>query len=154
MKTWRNRSMTFKLEGFNDLVEAIEKAGRNVDFETEKCFSQCAKVVTETLIEKAQEADLDAKLIDKITREKWHRHNIFYFSVGWEKVKATDKNPIPDVYKVMFYNYGTPNRTTKSGANRGEVKEHGFIKKAKLASRNKVRKIQRNYLKDVLKDLS
>ena len=153
MATWRNRGLTLQLEGFDELVKALQKADKSIDFEVEKCFSQCCKVITDTLKEKAQQAELDADLINKITRDKRHNGNRFYFEVGWKKVAPTKSNPIPDVYKVMFYNYGTPQRTTKAGANRGEEKKHGFIKKAKLASKNKVKKLQKDFLKDALKDL-
>lgn len=146
--------MTLQLDGFEEMIKKLEKAGRNVDFEVEKCFSQCAKVMTETLIEKAEAANLDQNLIEKIEREKWHKFGKFHFAVGWEKVKRTyGSDPLPDVYKVMFYNYGTPVRTTKSGENRGEERGRGFIKKAKLASKNKVRKIQRDFLANVMKEL-
>lgn len=159
MSTWRNRPMTLNIEGFNELLIKLQAAGKNVDFEVEKCFSQCCKVVTEQLTEKAKSAGLDERLISKIQREKWHKGNTFYFEVGWKKAKPTYSNPIPDTYKVMFYNYGTPsNRYTKAGYYRGKesahpIGSHGFIKKAKIASQNKCKKIQREFLAAALKEL-
>lgn len=139
------------------MLETLQQAGKDIDFEAEKCFSQCCKVVTEQLKEKAANAGLDPHLMQKIVREKWHKGNTFHFEVGWKKVAKN--NPLPDTYKVMFYNYGTPSsRFTKKGYYRGKeeahpIGSHGFIKKAKIASVTKCRKIQKQFLADALKDL-
>lgn len=140
------------------MLEKLVEAGKNIDFEAEKCFSQCCKVVTEQLKEKAVSAGLDDRLVSQIAREKWHKGNTFHFEVGWRKVKKN--NPLPDTYKVMFYNYGTPSeRYTKKGYYRGKedahpIGSHGFIKKAKTASANKCKKLQKQFLADALKDLT
>lgn len=141
------------------MLEALVKAGKDVDFEAEKCFSQCCKIVTEQLTTKATSAGLHPHLLSKMQREKWHKGNTFHFEVGWKKVKPSKGGPLPDTYKVMFFNYGTPSeRYTKKGYYRGKenahpIGSHGFIKKAKTASANKCRKLQKQFLADALKDL-
>lgn len=85
-------------------------------------------------------------------------NNVWSATVGWKKPKP--KDPLPDTYKVMFYNYGTPsgNRSTKKGYNRGQESahpkgSHGFIKKAKLAAANRNKKLQKETLEKILGDL-
>lgn len=143
-----------KLEGFDDMIKRLEKAGKNVDFEVEKCFSECAKTMTDTLVSRAKSAKLDDDLINKIERKKWHKYGVFYFEVGWEKVaRSYGGEALPDVYKVMFYNYGTPLRATRDGQNRGKIEGRGFIKKAKLSAINKVKKIQKDFLARYVENL-
>ena len=153
MAVYRNHDLTLKIEGFDEMIKKLQKAGRDVDIEVEKCFSKCAKTVTDTLVEKARGAGLAESLVNKIEREKWHKFGVFHFSVGWKKVKPSVGNPLPDVYIVMFFNYGTPRRTTKDGENRGEIKGRRFIKKAKMSAWNKVKKIQRDFIAQTMNDL-
>lgn len=128
----------------------------------------------DALYEKAEKAGLPENLLEEIVHEETEiqNKNIWAATVGWKKPKP--KNPLPDTYKVMFYNYGTPsgNRNTKTGGqrlqidgkwvtlgtNRGQESAHpegsrGFIKKAKLAAANKNKKLQKETLEKILGDL-
>lgn len=158
MAKWRNKSMTIQLTGFDELYKEFEKAGKQAEIEGRKCFERCAEVIYDELHDKAQQAGLDENLLEKMDDRMIEDHGIWRYEVGWRKQKPTTGNPLPDTYKVMFYNYGTPMRKTKGGQNRGREKphpegSHGFIKKAKLSSKNKVKKIQQNALKEILKGL-
>lgn len=152
-KTWRNRSGMVQLTGFEELYEAMRKAEKDADAEGKKLFNECAKTVKTELKEKASSAKLAPRLINEIQEEKKISKSlgIWRYEVGWKKAKAnTDR--LPDTYKVLFFNYGVPTRTTKAGYNRGEIKKRNFIKKAKLSAARKNKKLQENYLKKVLGD--
>lgn len=157
MRQFKNKSM-LQLQGFDDFLERLEEAGATMENEGRKCFEKCAENLYDELYLKAQKAGLDNRLLEQIDERFIEEHGIWFYEVGWKKQKPTTTNPLPDVYKVMFYNYGTPKRTTAAGENRGEETahpkgSHGFIKKAKLAVRNKNRKLQEETLNKILKGL-
>ena len=159
MRQFKNKSM-LQLQGFEEFLEQLQEAGAKMEVEGRKCFEKCAENLYDELYLKAQKAGLDNRLLEQID-EKFIENpnaNIWRYEVGWKKQKPTTGNPLPDTYKVMFYNYGTPKRATKEGANRGQedahpVGSHGFIKKAKLAVRNKNKKLQQETLEKILGEL-
>jgi hypothetical protein len=149
-----------KLEGFEDFLERLQEAGATMENEGRKCFEECAENLYDALYLNAQKAGLDNRLLEQLEEEfiEIPNKNVWHYECGWKKEKPTTGNPLPDVYKVMFYNYGTPKRTTKSGANRGEESKHpkgsnGFIKKAKLSAIKKNKKVQEKALEKILGEL-
>lgn len=154
MRQFKNKSL-LQLQGFEEFLERLEEAGASMETEGRKCFEKCAENLYDELYLKAQKAGLDNRLLEQL-EEKFievENKNVWYYECGWKKQKPTATNPLPDTYKVMFYNYGTPKRTTKDGANRGEIKKHGFIKKAKLAARNRNKKLQEEAYHKIIKGL-
>ena len=158
-KVWRNKSSTITLKGFEDFLEALQEAGATMEGEGRKCFEKCAENLYDELYSKAQKAGLDNRLLEQIDERFIEKGNVWYYEVGWKKQKPTKSNPLPDTYKVMFYNYGTPKeRFTKSGASRGKEEahpkgSHGFIKKAKLAVVQKNKKLQKETLEKIIGEL-
>ena len=159
-KQWRNKSSTVQLKGFDEFIEALQKAGKSIDVEGRKCFEKAGENVYDALYSQAQKAGLKQHLIDEIDETVIEEHGLWKYEVGWKKQKPSTKNPLPDTYKVMFYNYGTPNgdRITKKGYNRGKETahpkgSHGFIKKAKNAAANKNKKLYKETLQKILGDL-
>lgn len=159
MRQFKNKSI-LELKGFAELYAAIEQAGKNAEVEGRKLFEKCAENMYDELYTKAEQAGLSDRLLEQIDEKfvEEQKLNIWRYEVGWKKTKPTTGNPLPDVYKVMFFNYGTPRRTTKAGHDRGEESahpkgSHGFIKKAKLAAANKNRKLQKQTLEKILKGL-
>ncbi len=157
-KKWRNKSNTLEISGFEELYEKFAKAGKDASVEGRKLFEKCAENLYDELYYKGKSAGLQEHLLEQIEEDLIERENVWRASVGWKKPRP--KNPLPDTYKVMFYNYGTPSgdRITKAGANRGQETphpkgSHGFIKKAKLAAAQKNKKLQKETLKRILGDL-
>ena len=159
MRQFKNKSI-LQLQGFEEFLERLQEAGASVGNEGRKCFEKCSENLYDELYSSAQKAGLDNRLLEQIDERfiENQNANVWHYEVGWKKRKPTAGNPQQDVYKVMFYNYGTPKRVTKSGLNRGAeiahpAGSHGFIKKAKLAARNKNKKLQKETLKNILKEL-
>lgn len=165
-----------ELKGFDELLEKLQEAGKNIDVEGRKVFEEASENVYDALYKQSVKAGLPTRLVEQID-EKFienQQANLWSYEVGWKKQKASTKNPLPDFYKVMFYNYGTPSvRRTKEGGQRVQIdgkwvtlnkergKEsahpegsHGFIKKAKLSASNKNKKLFKDFLHRVLGDLS
>lgn len=175
MAKWRNKKMSLELKGFDEFIEKLHEAGKDTERVLDYTFNKAALTMKAELQKKATEAGLSPRLVRQITErsEKDADAGHFYYQVGWAKQKASKGTPLPDTYKVMFYNYGTPSiRRTKEGGQRIQIdgkwvtlgtnrgKEnahpngsHGFIKKAKIAAANKNRKFFREALKDILGDL-
>lgn len=159
MRQFKNKSI-LQLQGFEKFLERLQEAGVSMETEGRKCFEKCSENLYDELYLKAKKAGLDDRLLEQMIHEEIENKNanIWRAEVGWKKQKPTAGNPLPDTYKVLFYNYGTPKRTTKGGENRGKedahpVGSHGFIKKAKLAVRNKNKKLQEETLQKILGEL-
>lgn len=155
MRQFKNKSM-LQLKGFDEFIERLEAAGAKMDNEGRKCFEKCGENLYDELYLKAQQAGLDERLLEQIDERFIEDYGIWYYEVGWKKQKPSSTNPLPDVYKVMFYNYGTPRRKTKQGHNRGAEEphpkgSHGFIKKAKLAAARKNKKLMKETLDKILR---
>ena len=154
MRQFNNKSI-LKLQGFDDFLERLQEAGADMENEGRKCFEKCAENLYDELYLKAQKAGLDNRLLEQLEEEfiEVPSKNVWRYEVGWKKQKPTAGNPLPDAYKVLFYNYGTPSRKTKDGANRGKIDTHGFIKKAKLAARNRNKKLQEETYQKIIEGL-
>lgn len=159
MRKFKNKSM-LQLTGFENFLEDLQNAGAKLDVEGRKCFEKCAETLYDELYKKADSAGLDNGLLEKI-EERFIEEgsaNVWHYEVGWKKQKPSTTNPLPDTYKVMFYNYGTPRRETKAGYNRGKEDthpkgSHGFIKKAKLAAARRNKTLQKQTLEKILREV-
>lgn len=151
MRQFKNKSM-LQLKGFDEFLDALKVAGKSCDNEGRKCFEKCTENLYDELYTKAKKAGLPEHLLSEIHEDTFESPNIWYYSVGWKKEKP---NPyyLPDVYKVLFFNYGTPMRQTKEGYNRGKEKKKKFIKKAKLAAARKNKKVMNDTLNRILGEL-
>jgi hypothetical protein len=145
---------TIELKGFDEFIQNLQDAGGKIDREGKACFEKCAKETEAQLIAKAKSAGLDPKLLRELKSETIQNNSagVWYFETGWKKGKP-DANKISDAYKVLFYNYGTPKRTTKKGQNRGKEKTTNFIANAKRAAARKCKKVQKDFLQDITKGL-
>jgi hypothetical protein len=158
-KVWRNRSTTVTLKGFDDFLERLQEAGASMDGEGRKCFEKCAENLYDEMYAKALSAGLDMRLLEQLEETFIEKPNVWHYECGWQKQKPSKGNPLPDTYKVMFYNYGTPKeRYTKKGYYRGKISahpigSHGFIKKAKLAVVKRNKKVQEDALKRILGEM-
>ena len=142
----RSKSV-LKLEGFDYLLDEIQRAGDNINSAVDKAVKAGAAELEAEL--RAQCAATDVP--DSITREIRTKHtrsgNLYKCSVGWE---MGDYNPdnLSAGYKALFLNYGTPHRTKH-----GKIKARGFITKAKRKARRKVKLAQAAALDEIVRGL-
>jgi hypothetical protein len=141
------------LKGFDEFLDKINETYASIDVEGRKCFEKCGENLRDELEAYATKAGLPERLVEQIEEEYRQRGNHWSYECGWKKAKP--KTPLPDTYKVLFYNYGTPKRYTASGDFRGEITphpkgSHGFIKKAKLAAANRNKKLQRETYEKII----
>ncbi len=137
-----------RLDGFDDLLKAIEKAGGSIDKSAHSCLVESAHIMQNELKAQMQAAGVDGNLISSMPPPTIEaKGNRYRAEVGYKKGNYDPSNP-SDGYKVVFLNYGTPRRTMH-----GKVAARGFIQKAKKKARPKIKKAQQETLNEILRGL-
>lgn len=141
-------SIKLKLKGFEELLKDIEAAGGEMNKAVESTMKQSAATMQTELKAQMQSAGVDAHLISAMQPfEVQTEGNQTTARVGYRKGAYNPDNP-SDGYKVVFLNYGTPNRSKH-----GKVVARGFIQKAKSRAKPKIKKQQEAALKKILSRL-
>ena len=146
-----------KLDGFEHLLLEIHKAQGNAEKAAVKCMQKSADIMQKTLFEEMVKADIDASvyydyLVDQMPPpEIENDHGLITARVGYKKTPY-DPNNLSDFYKVVFINYGTPNRS-KHGKIMGKTIRRGFIQRAKRKAKKPIQAQQEATLKEILKGL-
>lgn len=142
-------SIKLKLEGFDELLTQIEKAGGTIDGAAKKCLQKSAQIMHDELKAQMTAANVDSGLINRMPspeiESEGNRHTA---RVGYKK-GAYDPNNLSDGYKVVFANYGTPRRSEH-----GQQTAKGFIQKAKKKANTKIKKEQKATLDEILRGLN
>lgn len=142
-------SIKLNLDGFDDLLSKIEKAGGTIDGATEKCLQKSANIMHDELKKQMTVANVDGDLINRMPPPEIEREgNRRTARVGYKKGEYDENNP-SDGYKVIFANYGTPHRSKH-----GQQPAKGFIQKAKKKANSKIKKAQKETLDDILGGLN
>lgn len=141
-------SINIKLEGFEELLANIEKAGGSIDSAAEQCLKTSAGIMEEALKTEMHNANVDSDLINRMPPPQIERAgNAITARVGYKK-GAYNPNDISDGYEVIFVNYGTPKRK------QSQIAARGFIAKAKKNASKKIKKLQETKLKEILRGLN
>lgn len=134
-----------QLKGFEELSEQIQKAGGSVDRAAESCVRQSAQIMEAELKAQMQVAGVESDLINSMPPPQITVDgNRYSAAVGYKKGNF-DPNDPSDAHKVVFLNYGTPNRTMH-----GKVAARGFIQAAKKKARPRIKKAQRETYEGIL----
>lgn len=145
-------SIKLKLEGFDDLLKQIEKAGGKIESVTTTCLQKSASIMEMELKEEMQKSNVDKGLINAMPHSEIERdYGLITARVGYRK-GTYDPNNLSDGYKVVFVNYGTPYRK-KHGKIEGKTVRMGFIQRAKSKANKKIKEQQSEALQEILKGL-
>lgn len=137
-----------KLDGFEDVLKDIEKAGTSIDKISRSTAAQSAEIIQSELKSEMQKAGVPTDLIERMPQPQIEQDGYkIDAKVGYKKGAYNPRN-ISDGYKVVFLNYGTPDRKKH-----GQMKPKGFIIKAKKNSQRKVKKQFEKALKEMLSRL-
>lgn len=140
--------ITVKLEGFEELLKEIEKAGGSINTAAESCIRQSAQIVQSELKSAMKSKAIEADFVNRMPQPQIEiEGNVYSATIGYEKGEYDPKNP-SDGYLAAFLNYGTPHRKKH-----GQVSARGFIPEAKKASSRKVKKAQKEALEKILQRL-
>lgn len=138
-------SIKLQLDGFDELLKKIEKAGGSIDAAAETCIKKSANIMEAELKTQMSKADVDSGLINQMPAPTIEKEgNRITARVGYKK-GAYNPNNISDGYKIVFLNYGTPKRKKH-----GKIKARGFIAKAKNKARPQIKKQQEETLNEIL----
>lgn len=141
-------SIKLKLDGFDELIREIEKAGQKIEPVVKSTMQQSAQTMQEELKRQMEKSDVPHDLINSMQPPKIENdHGLITARVGYRKGAFDPKNP-SDGYKVVFLNYGTPHRKKH-----GKVKARGFITRAKNRAKKTIQKQQEAALKEILRGL-
>lgn len=142
-------SIKLQLDGFDDLLKKIEKAGGSIDTAAESCLKKSASIMEDELKAQMNKANVDSGLINRMPAPSIEKEgNRITARVGYKKGAYNPRNP-SDGYEVVFINYGTPRRSKH-----GKIKARGFIAKAKRKARPQIKKQQETTLKEILRGLN
>lgn len=142
-------SIKLQLNGFDDLLKKIEKAGGSIDTAAESCLKKSASIMEDELKAQMSKANVDSGLINRMPAPSIEKDgNRITARVGYKKGAYNPQNP-SDGYEVIFINYGTPHRSKH-----GKIKARGFIANAKKKARPQIKKQQETTLKEILRGLN
>lgn len=146
-------SIRLKLDGFEEMLKKIEKAGGSVDEAVKTCLESSANIMETQLKYEMRDADVPENLIDRMPEAEFENHHgLQSVKVGYRKGTYDPKN-LSDGYKVAFLNYGTPRRSKHGKIQEGGKIKLGFIARAKRKAKPKIRKAQEKTLDNILKGL-
>ena len=142
-------SIKLKLDGFDELLSKIQKAGGSIDSAATACLKNSASIMEAELKTQMSNAGVDSGLISGMPAPQIEQEgNKITARVGYKKGAYNPRDP-SDGYKVVFLNYGTPHRSKH-----GKVKARGFIAKAKKNAKKQITKQQEETLNEILKGLT
>lgn len=142
-------SIKLQLDGFDGLFEQIKKAGGTVDGAAQKCLKKSADIMHDALKAEMQKSNVDSGLVNRMPSPEIEADgNRYTARVGYKKGTYDENNP-SDGYKVVFANYGTPNRSKH-----GQQPAKGFIQRAKKKARPQIKKAQQQTLDEIIKGLN
>lgn len=142
-------SIKLQLNGFDELFTRIKNAGGSIDRAAESCLQESAQIMQNELTAEMQASNVDAGLISRIPPPEIESSgNRYTARVGYKKGSYNPDNP-SDGYKIVFANYGTPNRSKH-----GKQPAKGFIQRAKKKARPKIKKAQQETINKILRGLN
>lgn len=138
-------SIKIKLEGFDELLAQVKDADDVADRAANSCIRQAAQIMQKELKSEMQKSNVDSGLINRMPPPEVEADgNRYAARVGYKKGAYDEKNP-SDGYKVVFANYGTPNRSKH-----GKQPAKGFIQRAKNKARPQIKKAQKETLNKIM----
>lgn len=131
-----------EFKGFDDMIEKIRKAERDVKPIVNDCMKNAAEIQWVELGQAMLDTGVDSGLVDRMPEPKveWQGDRCKVF-VGYP-VGTYDPNNLSDAYKVIFHNYGTP-----------KYKGKFFIATAKKTAAPQIRKETKKALKQIIKEI-
>lgn len=147
-------SIKLKLDGFEELLRAIEKANGSAEQAATRAMEKSAEIMQSELKAQMQAADKKNTMSRLISRmpdyEVQNEHGVITARVGYIKGEYNPKN-LSDAYKVIILNYGTPRKKKKNGSL--WIEPRGFINEAKKKGKPKIQQVQKSTLDEILRGL-
>lgn len=131
------------LNGFDELISRIQKAGGTIDQAADACARKAAEIQQGHLKAQMQRVKADSGLVASMPEPTIERDgNVWRVRVGYQKGEYDPKD-LTEGYKAVFLNYGTP-----------RVKPRKFVAAAKKKARPAIKKAEQETLETILRGLS
>lgn len=141
----KRSGISIKVEGFEELLNAIKDAGGSIDKSVDSAVKASAQIVQSEIKTQMEQSNVSNRLINAMPPpEIFQDGNAVVAKVGYEK-GTYNPAKLSDGYKVVFLNYGTPHRTKH-----GRIVARGFIQRAKKSATPKVKKVQKEVFDKIL----
>lgn len=153
---------------FAPMLGKIQDAGGDVDSAAKRLANECAKTVETSLVNECNASGVPHSITGAIRSnvKETSGGNVHEIEVGWEMGGYNPKDPSAG-YKAVFLNYGTPRREVKQehthlntngewvtvGKNRGAIQPRGFIGRAREDANKKLKKVKKELLDEIVKEL-
>lgn len=150
--------MRLKVNGFDEMLERVQRAGGNVDKAARECMEKSVRVLESNL---KSEAEASGAPTSTVSHSVTSSGNIVSGETGW-KLGEYDSNNPSEGYQAMFREFGTgkhsarskgKDRETAAGQNRGSTEPRPFLAKARKKSVKPIRAIQEETLQNIVKEL-
>lgn len=136
--------------GFEELLEDIEKAGGEIKPAVETALQESINLI---------DADIRAGAVARglgtaqmITPQVKWEHDKATAEAGFKLGNYDPDNP-NDGYLALFKEYGTAQRSTADGENRGRITADPWIRQAQEQNAAQIKRTQKNALNKILGDL-
>lgn len=152
-------SIKLQLNGFDDYIKKLRKAGANVQKVTEDAILKSGAVVnTELENQIRSESRMSAKTKERILERMieptiTHSTEDIVSGEAGIRIGSYDPKDLSGGFIALFNEYGTSERKTKKGERRGSLEELQFTQRALRKSTPKIRKLQEGILEKALKEL-
>lgn len=148
-----------QVKGFEDMLEAVQKAGGNVEAAARVCAEKSVQVLESNLKREAEASGAETSTVMHTVESSGNRISA---ETGWRLGSYDSANP-SEGYRAMFTEFGTgkhsargkgKDRETAAGQNRGSTEPHPFMATARKKSVKPIRAIQTETLQNIVKELS
>lgn len=150
--------MRLQVKGFDEMLDAIKRAGGDVDKAAKVCMEKSIQVLESNLISEAKASGAETSTVfHKVTSNG----NMVAAETGW-KLGEYDSNNPSEGYRAMFIEFGTgkssergkgKDRQTAAGYNRGSTAPRPFLAQARKKSVKAIRAVQQETLQNITKEL-
>lgn len=150
-------SAKLTLKGFDSYLLKLRKAGADVQKASEKALLESAEIFKDELVKQVNGSPMtketkDAMMESMIEPSIVVSNDMFVVAETGFRMGDYHSNDLSGGYIALFNEYGTKNRRTRRGQNRGSLEEIEFTRRAHKAVDSKMRRVQKKILEEALKE--
>lgn len=150
------------LTGFDEYLSDLKKAGKNVDEIATKALEQSGDILYNALKDSVKSSGMSEDTIREINNSLM-KPTIHKNYEGGEvanivcetgfRLGAYNPDDPSGGFIALFNEYGTKDRSTRSGESRGSLVERTFTRRAIKKTSSKIKKLQKKILEEGLEEI-